>query len=59
MGIEDRLNKPPIYDKDGRITDPKLARKAADIENPYHKRTLFKIFRPSKKKITEGEKIAE
>lgn len=50
--------KPPIYDKDGRVVDPDLARNAAEVEDKYHKRWLG-IFKPSKEKITEGMDQAE
>lgn len=59
MSAGNRLEKPDLYDKDGRIADPGAARKAADIENPYHERAFLKLFRASKKKIGKGEKLAE
>lgn len=48
----------PIYNEEGQITDPGVARKAAEIEGPYHTKK-FGIFSPSKGKIEEGEFAAE
>ena len=52
------LEKPPIYDDEGRIADPKIAREAADIENKFHKKE-FGMFRPSKSEIKKGANKAE
>ena len=50
--------KLPIYDDEGRVKDPKVARKMAEAEAPYHEKTLG-IFSPSKWKIRKGEAAAE
>lgn len=50
--------KPPIYDNEGRVINPDLARKAAEVEDKYHKKSLG-IFKPSKYKLTEGMDQAE
>lgn len=50
--------KPPIYDNEGQIINPDLARKAAEVEDKYHKKSLG-IFKPSKEKLTEGMDQAE
>ncbi|HEY4495147.1 MAG TPA: hypothetical protein VJC01_01710 [Candidatus Paceibacterota bacterium] len=42
----------------GRIKDPKIAHEMADIMDPYYKKTLG-LFPASKKKMAEGERIAE
>ena len=50
--------KLPIYDDEGRVKDPNVARKMAEAEAPYHEKTLG-IFSPSKWKIRKGEAAAE
>ena len=42
----------------GRVPDPKLAQEMAEVEAPYHKKTLG-MFPPSEKKIAKGERAAE
>ncbi len=59
MGAENKLEKPPLYDEDGRIKDLATAREAADIEDPYHKRRFWGLRRPSQKNVAKGEKLVE
>lgn len=42
----------------GRLPDPELAQEVAEVEAPYHEKTLG-VFHPSKKKIAVGEQAAE
>ncbi len=51
-------NSPSIYDKEGRVVDPEIARKGAMIENEY-RRKLFGLFKRSKAHVAEGEVAAE
>ncbi|MFA6383189.1 MAG: hypothetical protein WCX17_02080 [Parcubacteria group bacterium] len=47
-----------LYDDQGKVEDPEVARKMAKAEDSYHEKTLG-IFPASRKKIAEGEKFSE
>ncbi len=47
-----------LYNEQGQVEDPEVARKMANAEDPYHEKMLG-IFPASKKKIAEGEKFSE
>ncbi len=51
-------NKPPIYNKEGKVVDPEVARQGAQIEDKYRKK-LFGLFKHSKEHIERGEREAE
>jgi hypothetical protein len=47
-----------MYNEDGLVESKNIAREMAEVEKPYHEKTLG-IFPASKRKISAGEKIAE
>lgn len=49
--------KPPIYDEAGRVKDPDVAHKMAEVEDKYHKKTLG--IPATKWDIRRGEQKAE
>ena len=49
---------PEAYDDEGRIKDPEIARRMANIEAPFREKKLG-FFSPSRKKIEEGTLRAE
>lgn len=55
--LNQKNEKPPIYDGKGRVIDSDIAQEGAEAENKYHKKTLG-FFRPSKEKIKQGNFIA-
>lgn len=56
--VDKETDKEPKPENIGRVPDPKLAQEMAEVEAPYHKKTLG-IIPPSEKKITQGEQAAE
>jgi hypothetical protein len=52
------MEKEPKFKTSEQVTDPKLAQEMAEIEAPYHEKTLG-IFPPSRRKIAKGERAAE
>jgi hypothetical protein len=46
------------YNEQRKVEDPDVARKMAEAEDPYHKKTLG-VFNPSKRKLEKGEKAGE
>lgn len=47
-----------LYDEQGKVDDPDIAREMAIVEAPYHKKRLGGLLKPSETKITEGEQKA-
>jgi hypothetical protein len=47
-----------LYNEQGQVENPDVARAMANAENSSHEKTLG-MFPPSKKKLAEGEKLAE
>lgn len=54
----EKFNKFNVYDKEGRMKDPEIAREMAGAEEPYHE-NKFGVLKPSREDIAMGEKVAE
>lgn len=48
-----------IYDESGKVKDTDVAEVMAHTEKPFREKKRLGIFRPSKKTIEEGERLAE
>jgi hypothetical protein len=54
------MEKLPIYDESGRVIDPEIARQAAEVEAPGHKRSIFgNVFVDQDLKLREAAINAE
>jgi hypothetical protein len=53
-----RFEGPPIYNEEGRVPDPEIAREGAEVEDKYRKK-LFGVFKRSEGHIDEGMENAE
>lgn len=51
-------SKEEVYDEQGRVKDPEIAREMAKVEDPYHKKILG-VIPTTQKRIEKGEKDAE
>lgn len=47
-----------LYNEEGQVNDPEIAREMANVEDPYHKKR-FGFLNPSQDKLKEGEMEAE
>ena len=48
-----------IYDTEGKVKDPEIAREMANVEKPYREQKRVGIFGPSQETVRKGERSAE
>ena len=46
-----------IYDTEGKVKDPEIAREMANVEKPYREQKRVGIFGPSQRKQYEKENV--
>ncbi|MCX6810468.1 MAG: hypothetical protein NTY30_01870 [Candidatus Berkelbacteria bacterium] len=48
-----------LYNERGQVKDPEIAQEMAKVEKPFREKKVLGIFKPSNKRIKEGEQRAE